>query len=150
MKLLALAQHSTLGGVPTTFTGGYIYTMVALLSLATILVSVVNLVAYDEWFIPIEKDLWGGHMIVRRMLFLVGLCTMALVFVVILLTAEEVGADHSVEIYLFLLSWIGYPLVYILMLFEVPFWLPDLLFAPLDVFAKAVFGLWVAQKAWVP
>jgi hypothetical protein len=119
---------------------------VALLAFFTIIVSCINLIAFDDWHV--KTGHWWG---VRMLLFVIGLLLMTFLFVIILMTAEEVEATHITECYVFLLFWIGYPLAYFLLMVKaLPFWAVDILFAPLDVVCKAIFALWVVQKAFYP
>jgi bacteriorhodopsin len=144
LKLLALAQTGP--GTATTFTGAYISALVGLLAFFTVMISCINLIAFDDWHVKIGK--WTG---LRITMFLVSLCLMTFLFVIILMTAEEVGASHIVECYFFLLMWLGYPLAYLLLMVKaLPYWSVDVLFGPLDVFCKAIFALWVMQKAFYP
>lgn len=84
-------------------------------------------------------------------LFVIGLLMMTFLFVIILMTAEEVEATHITEVYFFLLFWIGYPLAYLLLMVKaLPYWAVDILFAPLDIVCKATFALWAVQKAFYP
>ena len=144
MKLLALARTSTAGTLPETFTGDFTYTLVALLAFGTVLLSLINLAAFDDWHIPSPE-----YAMLRVLLFAGSVCMMAFLFVIVLLTAEETGADHISEVYAFLLAWVGYPVAYLLLITGLlPYWFIDCLFAPLDIFCKAIFALWVVQKAF--
>jgi hypothetical protein len=144
LALKLLAQALTGPGTPTTFTGAYISTLVGLLSFFTIAVSLINLIVFDDWFVNI-----GQYTVLRLTLFATSMCFMAFVFVIILTTAEEVRSTHIVECYVFLLFWVGYPLVYfLLMINALPFWSVDMLFAPLDVMSKAIFALFVVNTSF--
>jgi hypothetical protein len=142
LKLLALAQTGP--GTATTFTGSYISTLVGLLAFFTVVVSCINLIAFDDWHVNLSN-----YTVLRIIVFLISLCLMAFLFVIILMTAEEVQATNIVEVYVFLLMWIGYPLAYAFLMAKwLPYWSVDVLFGPLDVMCKAIFALWIVQTAF--
>lgn len=147
MKLLSIARNGP--KVPDTFTGPYIYMLVGILAFVTIFISVVQLLAFKDWYV---KDSRKQVMMLRLCMFVSSVCVMALLFVIVLLTAEEVGAYDIVEVYVFLLSWIGYPVVYVLLTVLPTYfqpWSVDLMFGPLDVFCKGIFAVWVIHKTYV-
>jgi hypothetical protein len=150
LKLLNLALSGP--GTPVTFTGSYISTLVALLSFFTILLSVINLLMFDDWHVPLDQNEKWQNQIGRPLMFLASLGLMAFNFVIILVTAEEVGATHIREVYAFLLFWIGYPLSYLILAIVSKDGLlsPEVLLSPLDVICKAIFALWVVQKSFSP
>ena len=123
-------------GSPTTFTGPYIYTYVALLAFGTILVSAINIVCYRDWHVA--RGITS--------LFLTGVVFMTGVFVIVLTTAEEVSASHKFEVYLFLLLWIGYPFAYVILYYlSRPYCYGDYMFAVLDIACKGIFALWMVH-----
>ena len=150
LKLLNLALSGP--GTPVTFTGSYISTLVALLSFFTILLSVINLLMFDDWHVPLDNKEKSQNQIGRSLMFLASLGLMAFNFVIILVTAEEVGATHIREVYVFLLFWIGYPLSYLILanVSKNGLLSPEVLLSPLDVICKAIFALWVVQKSFLP
>ena len=117
------------------------------------MMSVINLLTLYDWPVSFDKlpvpEKKGMFIFARVFLFLSSVGLMSLLFVIILTTAHEVGATHIAEIYVFLLSWIGYPIAYIVLM-RFPSWSTDIMFGPLDVFCKAVFALWVVQKSFYP
>jgi hypothetical protein len=144
LKLLALAQTGP--GTAATFTGAYISTLVGLLAFFTVMISCINLIAFDDWHVKLSR-----YTVLRVIMFLISLCLMTFLFVIILMTAEEVNATNIVEVYVFLLFWIGYPIAYVLLMVKaLPYWSVDVLFGPMDVVCKAIFALWVVQKSFYP
>lgn len=145
MKLLSLATTSTSGGQPVTFVGPEMYTLVAFLAFGVILTSLINLLAFNDWSIPTTL------FCARWSLYLVGCCLMALLLVIILITAEEVQSDHLAMVYLFSLLWLGYPVVTLASSFNwLSFYDADVAYAVLDVASKGAFAIWVVQKTFYP
>jgi bacteriorhodopsin len=139
--LFALANAASQPNPVLTYTGAYMNTVVALLAFGTILCSLVSLA-----FKIVEK-----YCCFSTILFLISSLLMSLCFVIIITTAEEVGADNLPEIYFFLLIWIGYPAVYLLQFAQKSVKFPlDSFFCILDVLSKAVFGIWTVQKSFPP
>ena len=85
---------------------------------------------------------------VRWSLYSLGLGCLVMIYYLLFLTATEAQSVHIVEVHMFALLWIGYPIVFVLQMFRL---LPgigkDILFSILDVLSKPLLAVYICQTA---